>query len=325
MNTATYVVRWFILAFVAGCAGAGTGANEGETLDVEAASEEEGLRATTTIDGELVVIEARTIVEPGVTDDGAAFDDEYLVATITGPDPTPYADVRLGVLTDELTGTLGGWTFADVLSGTAQGAGRDWAELSSSQTGEVLSEVARRAEATIAAATFPEVERHLALVAEPGPLLETLPTLIGGVEALCGDGQCSVDENDELCPEDCGCAAEAACGTVAPFGCYCSDDCAANGDCCVDACMSCGAGCPACEADVSPCGGSCTDASNVCDGAAQCPSGEDEAQCGGGTCHAGQIGCADGSCVEFYQFCDGVPDCAGGEDELCTCAYCDPG
>jgi hypothetical protein len=48
------------------------------------ASEEEGLRATTAVDGEVVVIEAHAVVEPGVTDDGAAFDDEYLVATITG-------------------------------------------------------------------------------------------------------------------------------------------------------------------------------------------------------------------------------------------------
>ena len=78
MNTATLVVRCFTLAVavtVAGCAGAGTGANEGDTLDVEAGSEEEGLRATTAIDGEVVVIEAHAVVEPGVTDDGAAFDD----------------------------------------------------------------------------------------------------------------------------------------------------------------------------------------------------------------------------------------------------------
>jgi hypothetical protein len=39
MNTATLVVRWFTLAVavtVAGCAGAGTGASDGDTLDVEA-------------------------------------------------------------------------------------------------------------------------------------------------------------------------------------------------------------------------------------------------------------------------------------------------
>jgi hypothetical protein len=51
----------------------------------------------------------------------------------------------------------------------------------------------------------------------------------------CGDGLCSGDENDSTCPDDCGCAATPDCGGVAPFGCYCDPDCAANGDCCSDA------------------------------------------------------------------------------------------
>lgn len=331
MNTAkTWCVGRFVLALVAaGCTTGGEpggGEGPGDTLDVEEGSEEGGLRATTTVDGEEVVIEAHTEVEEVVGEDGVPFDDEYLVAVISGSESPAYAEVRLGNLTDELTGTLSGWTFAGVLSKTGGVDGsRDWAGLAGSQVGTVLSEVALRAEATIAAGTHPAVERHLALVAEPGPLLQTLPALIGGVEAMCGDGECSVDETDELCPEDCGCAAEAACGGVAPFGCYCGEDCAANGDCCVDACMTCGAGCPACEEGIAPCDGSCADVSNVCDGTAQCESGVDEAHCASGACRAGQVACDDGVCLEFYQFCDGVSDCAGGEDELCTCAWCEGG
>jgi hypothetical protein len=299
VSTAQHTIGRLILALAVGaCGGGGPGGDEaagdGATLDVDVASEADGLHASTTIDGELVIIEAHTIVEQSVADDGTPFDQEYLVATITGSEAAPYADVRLSDLADELTGTIGGAPFADALSGDEVRA--DWGELASSRVGAVLTEVARRADATVAAGTYPDVERLLVLVAEPGPLLQILPTLVGGLEAVCGDGQCSIDETDESCPEDCGCAAEAACGGVAPFGCYCGDDCAASGDCCADACLSCGSGCPACP--------------------------EGEVQCNPGDCTAGQVACDDGACLELEQFCDGALDCAGGEDELCTCAYC---
>jgi hypothetical protein len=329
MNTATIRLSsaFFLALAAAACSQSvdGSGEDGGDTLDVEPSSEAEGLRATTTIDGETITIWAKALVQPGTTDDGEPFDDEILQATISGSEQGDYAELKLRVLTDEMTGTLGGLPFGDVLAGTEAAGTRDWAALSSSHVGAVLSEVSARAEATRAAATHPQLERYLALAAEPGPLLQTLPTLIDGEQPICGDGQCSVDETDESCPEDCGCAAEGACGGVAPFGCYCSDDCAASGDCCVDACMSCGAGCPACDDGVTPCGSTCADVSNVCDGVAQCPAGEDEARCAGATCAAGQLACDDGSCVDFDRFCEGVSDCAGGEDEMCTCAYCDPG
>jgi hypothetical protein len=51
--------------------------------------------------------------------------------------------------------------------------------------------------------------------------------------SACGDGECAEGETDENCGADCGCGAD-ACGTVAPFGCYCDADCAATGDCCAD-------------------------------------------------------------------------------------------
>lgn len=294
MSTAIRAMgRLFLAAVLGACSttvesgGSGGG---GESLDVEIAADG-GLRATTAIDGETIVIEARAVVEPAVMEDGTPFDDEYLIATITGAEP--YADVRLGVMSDVITGTLAGRSVAGALSGEATG---DWTELAASRAGAVLTEVSRRADATVAAGTYLEVERQLALVAEPGPLLQTLATLVGGEEAICGDGECSVDETDEVCPEDCGCAAAAACGGVAPFGCFCGEDCAENGDCCADACLSCGAGCPACP--------------------------EGEVQCNPAACAPEQMACDDGTCLELSQLCDGAVDCAGGEDELCTCAYC---
>jgi len=50
---------------------------------------------------------------------------------------------------------------------------------------------------------------------------------------VCGDGECTGDEDDANCGKDCGCGAN-ACGTVAPTGCYCDADCEASGDCCAD-------------------------------------------------------------------------------------------
>ena len=59
-----------------------------------------------------------------------------------------------------------------------------------------------------------------------------------GCEAGCGDGVCAEDETDESCAQDCGCSArpgpEDQCGGVAPFGCFCDEDCSSSGDCCAD-------------------------------------------------------------------------------------------
>ncbi len=51
---------------------------------------------------------------------------------------------------------------------------------------------------------------------------------------MCGDGECSEGETDATCGKDCGCGAAGACGSVAPFGCYCDPSCAETGDCCAD-------------------------------------------------------------------------------------------
>jgi hypothetical protein len=50
----------------------------------------------------------------------------------------------------------------------------------------------------------------------------------------CGDGQCTDGETDATCGMDCGCGAANACGSVAPFGCYCDSTCGETGDCCAD-------------------------------------------------------------------------------------------
>jgi len=65
---------------------------------------------------------------------------------------------------------------------------------------------------------------------------------VGGVcvSSSCGDGTCAADESVETCGRDCGCAAPAACGTLAPFGCYCDVTCAERGDCCSDFAAACG-------------------------------------------------------------------------------------
>lgn len=323
MKAIARVVSVFSLLLAAG-PGCGSEAREDSpALEIEQA-DGEGLRASTSVDGERVEIEARAVIEP-LLDGEQTFDDEYRVARVIGEDETVYADWRLRLLTDEVTGELGGWPLdgegAEQAGRIARRAG-DWSAMAASRVGAVLDQVSARAQAA-RGGELAEVDEELALVADMGPYLQALPALVDDSAADCGDGVCSVDETDANCPEDCGCAAEPSCGGVAPFGCYCGEDCAENGDCCVDACQTCGAGCPACGDEV-PCGSTCANVGNVCDGQADCPAGEDEAQCGAGACRAGQIACGDGTCVEFYQFCDGREDCAGGEDEVCECAYCDP-
>lgn len=56
----------------------------------------------------------------------------------------------------------------------------------------------------------------------------------------CGDGVCRGAETVESCGVDCGCAAPAACGTVAPLGCHCDAGCREAGDCCSDYAAACG-------------------------------------------------------------------------------------
>jgi len=57
----------------------------------------------------------------------------------------------------------------------------------------------------------------------------------GDSEVGCGDGVCSVDETDENCGVDCGCAVEDTCGWLAPFGCWCDSGCGGpNHECCAD-------------------------------------------------------------------------------------------
>ncbi|KAM6142205.1 LOW QUALITY PROTEIN: SCO-spondin-like [Phoenicopterus ruber ruber] len=67
--------------------------------------------------------------------------------------------------------------------------------------------------------------------------------------------------------------------------------------------------------------GVCLNATRVCDGAADCPRGEDELACetrgpAGGSNRTGgpcaEYACGGGECVAFQQVCDGVPDCAAG-------------
>ena len=63
---------------------------------------------------------------------------------------------------------------------------------------------------------------------------------IVGATGGCGDGICQGSETVESCGIDCGCAAPAACGTIAPFGCYCDPTCTERGDCCSDLEAACG-------------------------------------------------------------------------------------
>jgi len=65
---------------------------------------------------------------------------------------------------------------------------------------------------------------------------------VGGVCLAdgCGDGVCAASETVDSCGRDCGCAVPDACGTLAPFGCYCDAECTARGDCCSDYDAVCG-------------------------------------------------------------------------------------
>jgi hypothetical protein len=304
---------------VAALAACGTGPGSDE-LDIDTADGAEGLRASTTALGERIEIRARVVREAATTPDGEPYEEEVVLASIVGQDGTVYADLRHTALNDDLTGTIAGQELAGVEPGPARRAATSWAELAASRSGQMLGEVSRQAAAALDSGDFPEVEGPLGLVAETGPYLLAL-----GLDddfGQCGDGKCSVAEDDQNCPGDCGCAAEQSCGGVAPFGCYCDAGCDQRGDCCADSCETCAAGCPPCD-EQTPCSGGCEMPSNVCDGAADCPAGQDEAQCSP-SCGAGEMACDDGTCIGIGHWCDGKDNCAGGEDELCTCAFCAP-
>ncbi|KAL0850974.1 hypothetical protein ABMA28_006871 [Loxostege sticticalis] len=76
-----------------------------------------------------------------------------------------------------------------------------------------------------------------------------------------------------------------------------------------------------CVAAKSPCyprelgcgDGTCIPRDWICDGAADCPSGEDEAKCV--TCQPNEFKCPSGGCILKRWMCDGYADCSGGEDE----------
>lgn len=253
-------------------------------------TDEGGLRASTTVDGEPIRIETRVVSEPLVAEDGAPYNDRSIVAVIAGAEETPYAELRLGVTSDEVTGELTGWSFGEALAGQAVArVDRDWVGLASSRAGDVFTAVSARARVgdrsgAVARGRAAARRGGSGRVAPPGDADGGRRARVPVCDKQC---TCTGDETDENCPEDCGCAPVEECGGVAPFGCYCSDDCAENGDCCVDACMTCGAGCPACDEGVLPCDDFCADVSNVCDGESQCSSGADEARCGEGLLPAG--------------------------------------
>ncbi|XP_072707738.1 SCO-spondin-like [Ciconia boyciana] len=143
---------------------------------------------------------------------------------------------------------------------------------------------------------------------------------------LCdGEADCH-DGSDEL-----GCAGGCEPGH---FPCAHGTDCVPNGQLCdgVPHCRDrsdestdhCGStAIPPCPGLFACDDGVCLNASRVCDGATDCPHGEDELACEsrvpagtsnrtGGPC--AEYACGEGECVAFQQVCDGVPDCgAAGE------------
>lgn len=143
-----------------------------------------------------------------------------------------------------------------------------------------------------------------------------------GVCPFCGDGTCGFLENCKECAGDCGeCAADSClfnCGTTAPAGCGCAEDCVAAGTCCADydlACVSssCAEHCyeqapGGCYCDIAclDYGDCCYDYMNYC-----------EEVCGDGTCTPGE-GCT--SCAQDCGECDPCGDGTCAEDESCeTC------
>jgi hypothetical protein len=304
--------RLLLIGALAACGG--DASEDGLAIEV---IDDTSLRATASVGDEEIAIEARIVRTPATTPEGESYEDESVLASIVGQDGTVYADLRHSALSDDLSGTIAGLD-VDGEESSALRAG-SWDQVTRTHPGAVLAEVSSRAAAVLEDGDFPELEEPLQLVADIGPYLAGLAD--DDDFGICGDGACSVTEDDVNCPADCGCAAETACGGVAPFGCYCDTECGERGDCCVDSCETCAVGCPPCEEAQVACSDGCDLASNVCDGVADCPAGQDEAQCSP-SCRPGEMACGDGSCIAIGRWCDGAEDCSGGDDEICACTFC---
>ncbi|XP_063357924.1 uncharacterized protein LOC134647504 [Cydia amplana] len=69
-----------------------------------------------------------------------------------------------------------------------------------------------------------------------------------------------------------------------------------------------------CERQEMPCSdGTCIPRDWICDGAHDCPAGEDENICG--TCQPHEFRCESGTCIHSRWKCDGYADCPDGDDE----------
>ncbi|CAC5388447.1 unnamed protein product [Mytilus coruscus] len=71
----------------------------------------------------------------------------------------------------------------------------------------------------------------------------------------------------------------------------------------------------ACEEDTIACyDGVCIPVSYLCDGVADCTTGEDENGCVAPE-PCSEFTCMDQTCIQYYQYCDGIIDCPWGDDE----------
>ncbi|HYC54352.1 MAG TPA: hypothetical protein VEL28_05390 [Candidatus Binatia bacterium] len=180
----------------------------------------------------------------------------------------------------------------------------------------------------------------------------------------CGSGTCDPGEDADVCAQDCGCAADDACGNAAPAGCHCDEVCMQKGDCCPDVCGACGSqtneaeccgndtcdpgedasscaadcGCAAaecgsstpapdgclCSADCAQTDSCCEDLCDVCGGASCCG----DAECGTGETHescAKDCTCGDGQCGSGETHSNCPTDCKCGNGQLDVGEGCDGG
>ena len=136
--------------------------------------------------------------------------------------------------------------------------------------------------------------------------------------AECGDGECSGDETEATCPEDCA-ACEPSCGDA-----VCGDDG------CGGSCGECeeGSWCNAGSCDEGPCVPACGDAACGDDGCGgscgECAEGEvcDAGACGPAPCEpsCGDAVCGDDGCGGLCGKCEEGESCADGAciTDVCT-------